>query len=100
MDLPALRHFKEGIIYSDPVQALVGEAWATAVLCYADGIGHYWATPDLARLSPVTEWRYATQAGKIAGCDLGEYPARNQGGQAAKASTGNRVRKSRKEPKG
>lgn len=98
MDLPSLRHFKEGIIHSDPVQALVGEAWVTAVLCYADGIGHYWATPDMARLSPVTEWRYATQAGQIEGSDLGEHSARDQGGQKPSTSSGNRVRKSRKKP--
>ena len=98
MDLPALRHFKEGIIYSDPVQALVGEAWVTAVLCYVDDIGHYWATSDLVRLSPVMEWRYATQAGKIAGSDLGEHPTRDQVGQIAKAGSGNRIRKSRQKP--
>ena len=58
MDLPSLRHFKDGMIYSDPVEVLVGEAWVNAVLCYADNGDQYWATPDMVKLNPVTEWRH------------------------------------------
>jgi hypothetical protein len=56
MDLPSLRHFRnDGIysIFSDPVEALVGEAWLPAV--YTD---KGWATADGANLlSDITEWR-------------------------------------------
>jgi hypothetical protein len=31
MALPDLRHFRDGGVYSDPVEALVGEAWVPAV---------------------------------------------------------------------
>jgi hypothetical protein len=95
MDLPGLRHFRDGFIYSDPVEALVGEAWVTAVLCLEPSGDMHWATPDMAKLSPVTEWRYATEAGQVAGCNLGEHPQGNQGGQTTKASRSNRVRKGR-----
>ena len=66
MDLPSLRHFKEGIIYSDEVEALVGEAWVRAVFCRLDDGDCYWTTPDMARLSPVTEWRHGQEAEQIA----------------------------------
>lgn len=56
MDLPSLRHFHNAGIYSifsDPVEALVGEAWVPAV--YTD---KGWATADGANLlSDITEWR-------------------------------------------
>jgi hypothetical protein len=56
MDLPSLRHFRnEGIftVSSDPVEALVGEAWVPAV--YTD---KGWATADGAKLlAHVEEWR-------------------------------------------
>ena len=67
MDLPSLRHFKDGCIYSDSVEVLVGEAWLPAVLCRTDDGDLHWLTPDMATLSPVTEWRYGQEA--------------NQGGQ-------------------
>ena len=57
MDLPNLRHFaNRGIftIASDPVEALVGEAWVQAI--YTDS---GWATADGASLLlNVTEWRH------------------------------------------
>jgi hypothetical protein len=60
MDLPSLRHFRnEGIftVSSDPVEALVGEAWVPAV--YTD---KGWATADGASLlKDVTEWRNASE---------------------------------------
>lgn len=97
MDLPSLRHFRnDGIFYisSDPVEALVGEAWVPAI--YTD---KGWATADGANLlTGIQEWRDAAKAGQVAGCNLPEHPQRNQGGQVAKASSGNRVRQSRKKP--
>jgi len=98
MDLPGLRHFKDGLIYSDSVEALVGEAWVRAVLCRADNGDQYWATPDMVSLSPVTEWRHATEARQESGSDFGEHPPRDQGRQVTKTSSSNRVRKSRKKP--
>lgn len=56
MDLPNLRHFSNSGIYfvsSDPVEALVGEAWVPAI--YTD---KGWATVDGASLLlGVEEWR-------------------------------------------
>jgi len=98
MDLPGLRHFKDGLIYSDPVEALVGEAWVSAVLCLEPSGDMHWATLDMAKLSPVTEWRHATEARQESGSDLGEHPPRDQGRQVTKTGTSNRVRKSRKKP--
>lgn len=80
MDLPSLRHFRsEGIytISSDPVEALIGEAWVPAR--YTD---RGWATADGSTLlSSVEDWRYAVEER-----------------QATKAGSSNRVRKSRKKP--
>jgi hypothetical protein len=60
MDLPDLRHFRnEGLftVSSDPVEALVGEAWVPAV--YTD---KGWATADGASLlQDVSEWRHASK---------------------------------------
>jgi len=57
MALPDLRHFdNRGIysIFSDPVEALVGEAWVPAI--YTD---KGWATADGASLlSDIAEWRH------------------------------------------
>ena len=56
MALPDLRHFgNRGIfyIYSDPVEALVGEAWVLAI--YTD---KGWATADGGKLITVDEWRH------------------------------------------
>jgi hypothetical protein len=95
MDLPSLRHFRnEGIyfIFSDPVEALIGEAWVPAR--YTD---KGWATADgSSLLSGVEDWRHAVEEGQIAGCDLGEHQARDQNGQATQTGSRNRVRKSRK----
>jgi hypothetical protein len=56
MDLPSLRHFRNDGLFtvsSDPVEALVGEAWVPAV--YTD---KGWATADGASLlTDITEWR-------------------------------------------
>ena len=80
MDLPSLRHFRsEGIytISSDPVEALIGEAWVPAR--YTD---RGWATADGSTLlSNVEDWRYAVEER-----------------QTTKTSNSNRVRKIRKKP--
>jgi hypothetical protein len=59
MDLPSLRHFENRGIFSinsDPVEALVGEAWVPAI--YTD---RGWATADGANLlADVQEWRNVT----------------------------------------
>jgi hypothetical protein len=95
MDLPSLRHFRnEGIffIFSDPVEALHGEAWVSAI--YTD---KGWATADGSTLlSSVEDWRYAVEEGQKQGSNLGKHQKGNQSGQTTKASGSNRVRKSRK----
>ena len=97
MDLPSLRHFRsEGIytISSDPVEALIGEAWVPAK--YTD---RGWATADGSTLlTGVEDWRYAVEEGQVAGCDISKHPQRDESRQATKAGSSNRVRKSRKKP--
>ena len=99
MNLPALRHFRnEGLftVSSDPVEALVGEAWVSAV--YTD---KGWATADGASLlTGIEDWRHAVEAGQVAADDLRQHPRRDESRQVAKASTSNRVRKSRKVAQG
>jgi len=92
MDLPSLRHFKDGQIFSDPVEVLVGEAWVNAVLCYADNGDQYWATLDMAKLSPVTEWRYGSAEENRQG------DGRVQTGNASKRQTGSRQRAKGQKP--
>ena len=94
MALPDLRHFgNRGIflIYSDPVEALVGEAWVLAI--YTD---KGWATADGGKLITVAEWRHAAQEE----CSLSQHQGGDESGQAAKASRSNRPRKSRQKPQG
>jgi hypothetical protein len=99
MDLPSLRHFRnDGIYYisSDPVEALHGEAWINAV--YTD---KGWATADGSKLlTGVEDWRYAVEEGQVAGCSIGQHQNRDKKRQAAKASGGNRARKSRQVTQG
>jgi hypothetical protein len=53
MALPDLRHFTPTAISSDPVEALVGEAWVPAI--YTD---KGWTTADGGKLSAdIIEWR-------------------------------------------
>jgi hypothetical protein len=93
MDLPSLRHFENrGIFFvsSDPVEALHGEAWVPAI--YTD---KGWATADGSTLlTGIEEWRDAIEAGQVAGCSISQHQNRDEKRQAAKASGGNRVRKS------
>jgi hypothetical protein len=95
MDLPSLRHFQNwGIFHisSDPVEALHGEAWISAI--YTD---KGWATADGSTLlTGVEGWRHATEEGQEQKDDTKQHPQGNQGGQTTKASGSNRVRKSRK----
>jgi SPP1 gp7 family putative phage head morphogenesis protein len=46
MALPDLRHFRDGGVYSDPVEALVGEAWVPAIYT-----SNGWTTADGDKLS-------------------------------------------------
>jgi SPP1 gp7 family putative phage head morphogenesis protein len=53
MTLPDLRHFTPTAISSDPVEALVGEAWVPAIYT-----SNGWTTADGDKLSAdITEWR-------------------------------------------
>jgi hypothetical protein len=95
MDLPSLRHFANGLIISDPVEALIGEAWVNAVLCQRDDGTQFWASPDLSKLGEPSQWRHAVEERKVASDDLGQHQSRDESGQTAKASNRNRARKSR-----
>jgi hypothetical protein len=99
MDLPSLRHFENAGIYfisSDPVEALHGEAWVPAI--YTD---KGWATADGSTLlTGIEEWRDATEAGQVAGCSISQHQNRDEKRQTAKASGGNRARKSRQVTQG
>jgi hypothetical protein len=63
MELPSLRHFSNTGIYtvsSDPVEALVGEAWVPAIFTDKG-----WATADGANLlQDVSEWHHASKERK------------------------------------
>lgn len=75
MDLPNLRHFQEQKVFSDPVEALVGEAWVSAV--YTD---KGWTTADGANLlEDVQEWRDGKEEGQGEQGNVGV-----QGGNAQK----------------
>jgi hypothetical protein len=99
MDLPSLRHFQNAGIYfisSDPVEVLHGEAWVPAI--YTD---KGWATADGSTLlTGIEEWRDATEAGQVAGCSISQHQNRDEKRQTAKASGGNRARKSRQVTQG
>ena len=94
MDLPSLRHFRNTGIYSDPVEALVGEAWVPAV--YTD---KGWATADGASLlTDIQEWRDGKEDGQ-GGQGDGRVQAGNtqkrqarsrQGSKGQKPQAGNR----------
>ena len=88
---PPLRHFKDGYVYSDAVCALVGETWTNAIYT-----NEGWFTPDLAtKLGAVAEWRDASEERSEQESHSGEHQTRNQGGQASKTGSRNRLRKSR-----
>ena len=95
MELPSLRHFRnEGIffVFSDPVEALQGEAWVPAV--YTD---KGWATADRSTLlTGVEDWRYAVEEGQEQKGDSTKHSNGDGSRKTTKASGGNRVRKSQK----
>lgn len=94
MDLPALRHFTPERISSDPVEALVGEAWVPAI--YTD---KGWATADgVSMLLNVEDWRYAVEKGRIQADNCGQHQNRDEVWQTTKASRGNRAVKGRQNP--
>ena len=96
MNLPNLRHFTPDGISSDPVEALVGEAWVPAI--YTD---KGWATADGASLlADVQEWRHAVEAGQVSSDDSSQHQDRDEGRQAPKASRSNRAVKSRQVTQG
>ena len=94
MALPDLRHFRDGGVYSDPVEALVGEAWVPAI--YTD---KGWTTADGGKLSAdIIEWRHAVETGQISSDSISQHQDRDEGRQAPKASRSNRAVKSRQVP--
>ena len=96
MDLPNLRHFTPDGISSDPVEALVGEAWVPAV--YTD---KGWATADGVSLSAdIIEWRHAVEAGQVSSDSISQHQDRDESRQAPKASRSNRAVKSRQVAEG
>ena len=96
MNLPNLRHFTPDGISSDPVEALVGEAWVPAI--YTD---KGWATADGASLlADVQEWRHAVEAGQVSSDSISQHQNRDEGRQAPKASRSNRAVKSRQVTQG
>ena len=96
MDLPSLRHFQNwGIFHisSDPVEALHGEAWISAI--YTD---KGWATADGSTLlTGIEEWRYGQEDGQGSQGDgrvqAGGTPKRQartrQGSKGKKPQAGN-----------
>lgn len=96
METPALRHFQNGLIISDPVQALIGEAWVQAVLCQREDGTQYWATPDLSKLPAVTEWRDEKE-GSSSQSEKGN--GRVQARNTAERKTGTRQGAKSKKPK-
>lgn len=89
MENPALRHFRDDGIFSDPVDALVGEAWVQAV--YSD---KGWVTKDGTKLKDILEWRNDQKAEQGTEEDC-QGARRVQGRQVAQRQTGTRKRASR-----
>lgn len=89
MDLPGLRHFRDGGIFSDPVDVLVGEAWVQAV--YSD---RGWLTSDGTKLENIQEWRNAQENGQEPE-KSSKSAARVQGRRTAQRQTGTRKRTNR-----
>lgn len=92
MDLPNLRHFRNGGVFSDPVDALVGEAWVQAV--YSD---KGWVTADGIKLKDILEWRSGQKAEQESK-ESRQGAARVQGRNIAQRQTGTGKRSSRKIP--
>lgn len=72
---------------SDPVEALIGEAWVNAVLCQREDGTQFWATPDLSKLSEPTDWRHYGQGdGRV---QAGGTPKRKARSKGEKPEAGN-----------
>ena len=94
MTSPELKYtYADGRKASEFVDCMAGEAVIDARLIqHPDGTrGWYDRTGVMIAAD-------ATEAGQVAGCDLGKHPAGDQGGQKPSTSSSNRVRKSRKKP--
>ena len=93
MENPSLKHFKDGYVSSDLVEALVGETWINAIYT-----NEGWFTPDLAtKLVAVTEWRDGKEADQGRKEDW-QGDERVQSRNAPKRQTGSRSRPNRKKP--
>ena len=90
---PNLRHFRDGYVFSDPIDALVGETWIKAIYT-----NEGWFTPDLAtKLVAVTEWRDGKEADQGRKEDR-QGDERVQSRNAKKRQAGSRQRPNRKKP--
>lgn len=93
MGQPDLRHFQNGLILSDPVMALVGEAWVEAV--FTD---QGWKTRDLSvSLNAVSDWTDGKKVDQSRKEDR-QSDERVQRGNPAHRQTGTRKGTSRKKP--
>ena len=93
MENPNLRHFRDGYVFSDPIDALVGETWINAIYT-----NEGWFTPDLAtKLVAVTEWRDGKETDQGRKEDR-QGDERVQSRNAKKRQAGSRQRPNRKKP--
>lgn len=93
MVLPDLRHFQGGLILSDPVMALVGEAWVEAVFT-----NQGWKTRDLSvSLNAVSDWTNGEKTFQ-SGKEGEQSNERVQSRGTEKRQTRPRQRSSRKKP--
>lgn len=93
MDLPDLRHFKNGWILSDPVYVNLGEASVKAVYT-----SRGWYCPDLkVKLEAVTDWSYGEE-NEQSGKESGQSDERVQSRGTEKRQARPRQRTSRKKP--
>jgi len=97
MDRPNLRHFQNGLVVSDRVQACVGGSWVPAILCRREDGSEFWATPDLSKLEAVTDWRDGKEDDQ-GGQEGGQSAGRVQRGEAPKRQTRNRQGAKSKKP--
>ena len=97
MELPNTLHQRNGLLISNPVEVLIGEAWMPAVLCQREDGSHYWATIDLSKLPAVEDWRHGEETKQ----SRGENRQSDEGVQSReteKRQAGTRKRTSRKKP--
>lgn len=93
MDLPDLKHFGNGWIYSDPVNAVVGESVVPAI--YTD---RGWYCPDfMIKLTAVTAWSDGKEADQSPE-ESGQSNERVQSRPTAQRKAGQRKGSSSKKP--